>query len=393
MGKGDIVKLCSFSFGYLFMPSIRPRWPYPTKIVISLLLLALFLYLLSRFREAIPPFILAAILAFVLTPAVNGLAKRLRERRTLAILICYVILLGVAISIPVVITPILATQIAELNLDMQRISVQVESAISQRYTLGVWTIDVKALSGQVTQTLQGVIEPMMGQTFDLLLEAISSVVWLIFIMVVAFYLIRDGAILKEWAMHLVPSDYLSDFAALHHEITQIWSAFFRGQLTLALVVGIIFTLIGWIIGLPFALAMGILAGLLEFLPSIGHGIWLMIATVLALFVGSTWIPLPNWAFAILIAGLHIFFQQFDLNYLIPRIIGSRMHLSPLVVILGIVAGALLAGVLGIPLAAPTIASARVIGRYIYANLLDLEPFPGHISEPLPPPNLQWWRRG
>jgi predicted PurR-regulated permease PerM len=139
--------------------------------------------------------------------------------------------------------------------------------------------------------------------------------------------------------------------------------------------------------------MGVLAGLLELLPSIGHGIWLTLATLLALFSGSTWLPLPNWAFALLLVGLHAIFQQFDLNYLIPRIIGRRMHLHPLVVILGIVSGALLGGVLGILLAAPTIASARVLGRYLYANLFDLEPFPDYTSlTVLPPPNPYWWRK-
>jgi len=95
---------------------------------------------------------------------------------------------------------------------------------------------------------------------------------------------------------------------------------------------------------------------------------------------------------LIIIGLHIFFQQFDLNYLIPRIIGRSVHLPPLVVILGIVTGAVLAGVMGIPLAAPTIASARVIGRYIFANLFDMPPFPENVAQPLPPPNARWWKR-
>ena len=90
-------------------------------------------------------------------------------------------------------------------------------------------------------------------------------------------------------------------------------------------------------------------------------------------------------------GLHLFFEQFDLNYLIPRIIGRSVHLPPLVVILGIVSGALLAGVLGIPLAAPTIASARVIGRYIFANLFDMEWKPISATQPLPPPKTYWWQ--
>jgi hypothetical protein len=62
------------------------------------------------------------------------------------------------------------------------------------------------------------------------------------------------------------------------------------------------------------------------------------------------------------------------------------------VILGIVSGAVLAGVLGILLAAPTIASARVLGRYLYANLFDLDPFAAASAPPLPPPNPRWWRK-
>jgi predicted PurR-regulated permease PerM len=138
--------------------------------------------------------------------------------------------------------------------------------------------------------------------------------------------------------------------------------------------------------------MGVLAGLLEFLPSLGHAIWLAIASVLAFFIGSTWLPLPNWAFMLLVIAMHILFEQFDLNYLIPRVVGRSVHLPPLVVILGIVSGAVLAGVLGILLAAPTIASARVLGRYVYANLFDLEPFPESILSALPAPNPRWWRR-
>jgi predicted PurR-regulated permease PerM len=78
---------------------------------------------------------------------------------------------------------------------------------------------------------------------------------------------------------------------------------------------------------------------------------------------------------LIVLGLHVVFQQVDLNYLIPRIIGRRVHLHPMVVILGIVAGALLAGVLGVLLAAPTIASARLLGRYLKAYLFDLPPAP------------------
>ncbi len=194
--------------------------------------------------------------------------------------------------------------------------------------------------------------------------------------------------------HVLPTDYQNDYRLLVTEINEIWSSFFRGQLLLAVIVASIFAVVGVAIGLPFALGMAVLAGLLEFLPSIGHGIWLIVAVIASLLLGSSWIPVPNWVFALIVVGLHIIFQQFDLNYLIPRIIGRSVHLPPLVVILGIVAAAVSVGVLGIPLAAPTIASARVFGRYIYCELLDMDPFPlvESTATPLPPPDPQWWRR-
>ena len=369
----------------------RPRWPYQTKLTISLLLLALILYLLARFSVVIPPFILAVILAYILNPIVNLIERRLHLHRILAILLSYILLLIVIASLPAVIIPILGSQFSEFNLDFQLIINNLRSLLAHEYVVAGYTLDAAILFEQVIGALQGLIEPVVGQTLELAVSVISSIVWIIFILVVAFYLIRDGNKLRQWFEDHVPPAYRQDFIYLRDRINEIWGAFFRGQLLLALVVAIIFTLTGFILGLPFALAMGVLAGLLEFLPSIGHGIWLVIASLVALFLGSTWIHIPSWAFMLIIIGLHLFFQQFDLNYLIPRIIGRSVHLPPLVVILGIVAGAVLAGVMGIPLAAPTIASARVLSRYVFANLFDM-PLPEIVAPPLPPPNPRWWKR-
>jgi predicted PurR-regulated permease PerM len=106
---------------------------------------------------------------------------------------------------------------------------------------------------------------------------VSSIVWVIFIFIVSFYLIKDNAKLQNWIEHLIPPAYQNDFRIIREEINQIWNAFFRGQLVLGFVVACIFSVIGLLIGLPFALGMAIFAGLLEFLPSIGHGIWLVTA--------------------------------------------------------------------------------------------------------------------
>jgi predicted PurR-regulated permease PerM len=373
------------------MQEERVRWSARTKIVISLLLLAFAIYLLYRFSIILAPLILAVIVAYVLTPVVGFIQRRLHIPRVLAILTAYLLLIVVLIALPLLIVPPLADQFAALNVDIQRFLLAVEALLGHQYTFAGQVINLEALFKQMVGSLQGFAEPVFGQTLSFVLDVITSLIWVVFIFVVSFYLIKDSEQVRQWLESLVPPSYSDDYRQLRDEISRIWGAFFRGQVILALVVATIFTIIGFVLGLPFALAMGVFAGLMEFLPSLGHGIWLTTASLLALFAGSTNLPIPNWAFMLLIIGLHLVFEQFDLNYLIPRIIGRSVHLPPVVIILGIVGGAAAAGVLGILLAAPTIASARVLGRYIYANLFDMDPFPSSVVQALPPPNPRWWQ--
>jgi predicted PurR-regulated permease PerM len=374
------------------MNESRQHWSSQTKLVVTLILIALAVYLLYRFRVVLPPLILAIILAYILSPLVHIVERRLAGKRAFATVLIYLGLLAILIALLFSIVPPLVDQTTELNLDAQRFISEAEALLEQRFEVAGQVINLENLYQQLVGYLPGVAEPFFGQTIIFAFDVISSLIWVVFILIVSFYLVKDGPDLREWLENFVPASYRSDYVRLRDEINLIWSAFFRGQIVLGLVVASIISVAGFMIGLPFALAMGVLAGLLELLPSIGYAIWLIIASILALSLGSTWMPVPNWAFTLLVIGLYLVFQQFDLNYLIPRIIGRRVQLPPLVVILGIVTGAVLAGVLGIFLAAPTIVSARVIGRYIYANLFDQDPFQESDEAALPPPDAQWWRK-
>ncbi len=371
---------------------MRQYWSSQTKLVVSIILFGLTVYLLYRFRVVLPPLILAVILAYVLSPLVQIVERRLGGKRTLATALVYLGLLAILVALLSIIIPPLVEQTTALNLDAQQFFSVVKSILEQRFEVAGQVIDLDILYQQLVGYLPGVAEPLFGQTLSFAFDVISSLVWVVFVVIVSFYLIKDGPSLREWLEYFVPAPYRPDYVRLRREINIIWSAFFRGQIMLGIVVTSIISISGLIIGLPFALAMGVLAGILELVPSIGYIIWLIIASILALALGSNWMPIPNWAFTLLVIVLYLVFIQFDLNYLIPRIIGRRVQLPPLVVILGIVVGGVLAGVLGIFLAAPTIASARVISRYIYANLTDQDPFPVQEDATLPPPDPQWWRK-
>jgi predicted PurR-regulated permease PerM len=374
------------------MVAMRPRWSPQVKLIVSLLLLAFSIYLLFRFRVILIPLILAIIISFVISPLVNSIQGMFGIRRGLATALCYLCLLAIFITLLVGVIPLLSSQTSDLSQDVLILLRNLGSLVDHQYTIAGQVIDGAAAYRQALVTLQGLLQPVFGRTLQIVVEVISSIIWIIFVPVVSFYLVKDGPALRVWMEGLIPPDYRLDYIHLRDEINSVWSSFFRGQVILALVVSLLFTGVGLILGLPFPLAMGVMAGLLEFLPSLGHGIWLVIASILAFFLGSTWLPVPNIIFVAIVIALHLFYQQFDLNYLIPRIIGQSVRLPPLVVILGIVSGAVFAGVLGVLLAAPTIASARVLGRYVFANLLDLDPFPQSVITTLPPPNPHWWRK-
>ncbi len=343
------------------LPTTRPKWSTTTKLVVVLLILLVGGLIARKFGEAIYPVILALILAFILAPLVTLLQRKFKLNRVVAIILVYLVLFILFGAILWIIIPILLNQIQVFIKDIDIWITQALNFFAQDFQIGSYIISGDVLLEPITNALQNILEPVVGSTIGIVGLLIESIAWIVFIIIISIYLIKESKSILAWFEHLVPSYGRLDYNHILNEINIIWSAFFRGQLLLALIVSVIITVEGLILGLPFALLMGVFAGLLEFLPSIGHGIWLVVASLLALILGSTWLPIPNWVFLLLVLSIHIIFTQFDLNYLIPKIIGRSVHLPPLVVILGILAGASLAGVLGVVLAAPTIASLRVMG--------------------------------
>jgi predicted PurR-regulated permease PerM len=371
----------------------RPAWSGQTKAIVILVILAGLVYLATRFSVAITPLVLGCILAFILAPAVRLLQRRLHMRRWLAILVLYLILLLVISGILMILIPMLIAQVRRIDFDLQENLATARSILNGQVNILGATIDLHNIYVGLAGTLQGLIQPAVGRTIDFVARFLSSLVWVVLTFVISFYLVKDSQALSTWLEGLVPPGYKEDFIRLRDEINLIWSAFFRSQLLLASVVAVIQTSVCLLLGLRFGLLLGLLAGLLEFVPSFGHTLWFIVAGLDALLGGSMWLPLQHWAVLLILAGVDIIFTQFDLNYLIPRIVGRRIHLPPLVVILGVLAGAAIAGVLGVLLASPTIASLRVIGRYVFALLFNLEPFPENTSPvALPAPELRWWQK-
>jgi predicted PurR-regulated permease PerM len=353
-----------------------PDWNSTTKVVVGVILFVLFAVAVYAFRVIFVPLIIGVVMAYVLQPVVRLLRRYARLPHGLATGVLYLILVALAIPVGAVLIPLVIDQINYL---------QGQLIAFARYlnTLGVdatievlgFRFGVQDLVRQVTSALTDFVTSVATESVSFVLDAARVILMVVFTFVIGFYLTRDAEQVLSWLRGLIPPAYRSDAESLTVEIDGIWTAFFRGQVLLSLIVTGILTTLSAVLGLPQPLLLGVWGGLLEFLPSIGNTIWGLTVIIIALVTGSTYLPLPNAIFAIVVAVAYVAFAQLDINVLIPNIIGRYVRLHPVVVILGVIIGATVGGVLGVALAAPTIASIRIIGRYLYAKLFDLDPFP------------------
>jgi len=171
----------------------------------------------------------------------------------------------------------------------------------------------------------------------------------------------------EWAeaptsypMTQTPSE---DDRSLGSRVLGLWVAYVKGQLLISLLIGALTWIVSAGIGLSGAAVLGALAGVLESIPNLGPLIALVPAVAMALWKGSSVIPVSNWVFALIVVGAYLAVQQIGNLFLQPRILSEQLRLPPLVVFLALIVGAAVAGVLGAYLAVPVLATLREFGVY------------------------------
>ena len=406
-----------------------PPWTGRTKRLIALVTAAVLLLAVFRLSELVPIVAVSVILAYLLTPIVNFFEHRVlslipfnrRPRRGAAVGLTYMVILTVFVIVILVVVPVLVAQLEEFGRRipalLRDVELSLEHTLNEPLTFngepilisgepfvplqrlqaatGVQHItDMINLSDfDPVRTTQSFIQSLTGPAFDVVGGALNAIINIIFLLSVMFFLMRDGSIFADKGVQLLPTLYQGDARRLLYELGQVWNAYLRGQLTLALLMGIVVFIIATIIGMPNPLILGMISMILEFIPSIGSGLAIFPAGLLALTAHSTTFPgLQGATFAVVVIVIWALLQNIEAYILVPRIMSGSLNLHPIAVILGIIAGASLAGILGIILAAPTVASLRIFGQYIYGKLMDRDPFPTRIRRKTNSPIGDWLRR-
>lgn len=370
-----------------------PPWGRNTKTIVAIIALLFVAAIAYRFQSLIAQLVIAAIFAYILNPIIVFVNSRTSLKRGTVILLAYllvaaaiiwaIIALGVAAFQQVT---ALLEQVPQLIDDVTDVF-QTLTTRTEPFHIGTISLDPIIIPWDaITQQVLGFVEPAISQGTLVIRQAATTTVSLVgnffFIFVISIYIAIEIPRLGGYVGDMAHTPgYRLDAERLTRAFGHVWSAYLRGQVILGLVIGFVVWLGLSILGVQNALALGILSGLLEFIPIIGPVIGAGTAVIVAFFQPQNYLGMPNWQLALAVLGLMFVIQQIENNLLVPRIVGENLDLHPVLVMVAVFMGGSLAGILGAILAAPVLATSKLLVVYAWRKMFDLHPFP----EPEPPP--------
>jgi predicted PurR-regulated permease PerM len=367
---------------------MRKPWGAPARYFALGLIIVILAIVAWYIREIFPPLIVAGLVAYLLYPLVDFLHTRLRLRRKVAANIVYFVSLALLFAVPGVLVPTLFDEVQTVTADLNRTLNEIQGYLSKPVIIAGTRLHLEQLIPTLKTSLINLAAPLPQDAWRLIESTSRSALWFLIIVVGAYYFMTDWERAREWIVHLSPEAYRSDARRIYLEIKQVWMAYLRGQITLMLIVGVVFSVIWAAIGLPGALILGMLAGLLSLIPDVGPAVATALALVVALLEGSSWIHWSHFWFAVLVAGLYVVLINVKSIWLRPRILGRSVHMHEGLVFVAIIAAVVFTGVLGALIVIPVLASAGVILTYLRRRILGLPPFPADelvVSEGSPDP--------
>jgi predicted PurR-regulated permease PerM len=308
------------------------------------------------------------VFAYLLNPLVVTIQGRTGWSRVPAAVSLYIILAALLFGILGVFVPILIGQARTLVLGFDRTLEQARVAMTQMpwlESLGIRS-DPTSFANQFDQELRSLINALP----QLIVHAVSGIVNAVLALVISFYLVIEVERIAVNLDRAVPEAYRDEWLRGKAEFNRIWSSFLRGELILALVIGITVTIALGLLGVRNALLLGVFAGVLEVVPTVGPVLAMIPAVLIAWLQGSTLWAIDHTLFAGLVVAAYFAIQQLENHLIVPKVIGASVDLPPVVIIIGALAGAHLAGILGIFLAAPLLATARVGGQFLLGKLIE-----------------------
>ncbi|MFC0270983.1 AI-2E family transporter [Metabacillus herbersteinensis] len=304
------------------------------------------------------PLLIAGILFFIFNPLVVLLEKG-KVPRTVAILIPYLVFIGIITLMGALIGPIISQQLTDLIENFPEYADEFSLFIMNlsETTWFRWMMDQDYVSINEIQTNLTNYAASLPENITSSITAVLGVVTNITLVIITvpfilFYMLKDGHKLPPTAVKVLPTNYRHEGLKIFQDLYETLAAYIQGQLIVSIAVGL-GCFIGYtIIGLEYALILGIVVAVANIIPYVGPFIGAAPAVVIALLESPTQ--------ALLAAVVVLIVQQIDGNFLSPLIIGKRLNTHPLTIILLLVGAGSFGGIIGMILAVPTYAVLKAV---------------------------------
>ena len=360
---------------------LAPPTPRVALVIAAAVVIGVLLYL---GRHALTPFIVGALIIYILDPAVGFLARRQvaghRLPRGLAVLIVYGVTFFLVVEGLALLLGPLISQLLEYVRDLPRLVAALDAALARLGEIYRGLDLPPPIRDYVDQLIADLAAGAGGVDFGSLLPIARTILGtaagffgFLIVPIWAFYILRDRVHLTERIDQALPPAWRRDVWAVLNIIERVVGRWIRAQILLGLIIGVATYLgllvLGWLVDPrfgQFAVLLAVIAGVLELLPIIGPIIAMVPTLLVALTTGD---PVAGIV-AVLI--LYIAVQQLENAVLVPKIQGDAVELHPSVVIFVLIVGAAIAGLPGAILSIPITAAARGVYGYLFARASEIE---------------------
>ncbi len=341
---------------YLLYPYRRE--PVPRRLLwLGTLLFAVWFF--TAIIGVLAPFIIALFLAYILNPLVVALERR-RIPRWLSTLVLMVLLVGAVVSFGLFIVPAALEQFRALTSGAGALAEDASRAIESGSLvefLGRFGVSGERAKEVLAQNLTPKLEEMLSRLFEGLFDIVSSVSSLahqllniIIVPFVLFYLLLDFPLVLHRFSMLVPKRSRARFTALAAKADDLMGKYFRGAILVAAIQGTISGIVLWIAGVQYAIVLGLMTAVLDFVPYVGLAVSLVVASIVALLSGGA-----VGAKVLCVVIMYLSQKVFEAAVLGPKILGTHVGLHPVLLILSLLVFGYFMGLVGLLIAVPATA--------------------------------------
>jgi predicted PurR-regulated permease PerM len=377
-----------------------PRWGSTTKLLVGLVLIGIVAFLISRFGSLITPLLMIFIIAYLFHPLTAMIANGLGISWKAAVNILYGIIFICLIGLLTLGGIGLIQQVQSLIGQVQTIIADLprllEELSGQVFHIGPFVVDMQTVELQaITDQVLAFVQPVLGQTGTLVgtlaSRALEVFGWTFFVLLVSYFVMSESNGLREDLIKIDLPGYSEDFRKLGTQLSEIWNAFLRGQIFIFFLTFAIYVVLLSSLGVRYSLGLALMAGLAKFLPYIGPAITWMVMALVTFFQAHQPFGLEDNAllYTAIVVIISLVVDQIIDNLITPRILARTLRVHPAAVLVTALIAANLLGILGVVIAAPSLATLTLLGRYTMRKMFDQDPFPAWETAPHPPMGREW----